>query len=421
MNVLKLAETYAPLALGAALALAPLSALAQQSPAPRYIDETELEVRLLNQSGANDAGAYHLHVEGTVYERIGASDAVRVDVKVGSRTLASRRCEFGSARDDDGGAGRLDCTIETDLTAMGPVRVDLVYMDDQDDSATLFRTLNLRVVRFWSWEGMNGNRPRHRAQFQVVGDDLLGAAYGYHIGESVDLNRGRGQMQFYFWTSSGRSGARNLPANLNNATLRCSVDGTRLHDLEAGTQTTGSSYDVQNRVFTTRAPQDEDVESWTWNRVVIRPYGMWWGSHADAVRRNIDTEPEAARSLIMGDHPGAWVCDLRAAGRVVRQFRFTVGADGRMMQHPELVGPGAMRVVPGVTMVDMRFARANDFDFSFQPAAIRASAPYGRPWTNPEAVREMLGALPPAVGSSEPRVVPAGQSRTPAAGGRGRR
>lgn len=426
MNVLKLAPTRALLAFVAVLALAPVSAFAQQ-PAPRYIDETEMQVQLLSQSGANNAGAYHLRVSGTVYERIGASDAIRVDVKAGNRTIATRRCEFGDARDDDGGAGRLDCTLEeTDLTAMGPVQVDLVYMDDQDSSATIIRTLKLRVVRYWSWEGMNGTRPTHRAHYQVAGDDLLGAAYGYHVSANEELNRGRGQMKFYFWTSAGRSGARNLPANLNNASFRCSVNGTRLRDLEGGLQSNGSSYDVDNRVFTNHAPQDADVEHWEWTRVVMRPYGMWWGSHADATHRNLDTEPDAARNIIMGDHPGAWVCDVRASGRVVRQFRFNVGADGRIAQHPELEGAGAMRVVPGVVMVDLRFGTPNDFDFSFQPAAIRASAPFGRPWTHPEAVADMLGALPPAVGSSDPAVVPAGQSRTPAAaaargGRRGRR
>ena len=262
---------------------------------------------------------------------------------------------------------------------------------------------------------MNGNRPVHRAHFQIAGDDLLGAAYGYHIGESLETNQGRGQVSFYFWTSSGRSGRRNLPANLNNASLRCSVDGQRQHDIEVGTQTTGGSFEVDNRVYTTHAPQDEDVEHWDWNRVVLRAYNLFWGTHADTVRRNLNSEPDPARSLIMGDHPGAWVCDLRSGGRAVRQFRFTVGADGRMVQHPELEGAGAMRVVPGVVMLDTRFGTPNDFDFSFQPAAIRASAPYGRPWTHPEAVRDMLAALPPAVGSSDPGVVPAGQARTPAA------
>jgi len=417
MNALKALAHLAP-ALGALLMLVPHTAAAQD---PRYLDETDMQVRLHSVPGANDQGAYQVVVEATVYNRIGASDAIRMDVKVGNRVVATARCEFGGARDNDGGAGALDCTTPegTDITAVGPVRVDLTYLDDQDGSATLLRTLNLRVVRYWSWEGMNGNRPTHRAHFQLDGSDFMGVAYAYHISPNADYNRGRDQIKFYFWTSSGRSGSRNLPADLNNASMRCTVDGARLHDLQVGTQTSGSEFEEDNRVYTNHAPQDGDVEHWSWNRVELMAYGLYWGTHADAVTANINSEPDPNRSLIMGDHPGAWVCGLRSSGRVVREFRFTVGADGRIVQHAELVGPGAMHVVPGVVMVDTRFGNPEDFDFVFNPAAIRASAPFGRPWTHPEAVRDMLAALPAAVGTADPAVVPAGQGRTPpaAAGG----
>ncbi|MEI8257574.1 MAG: hypothetical protein WCJ30_18015, partial [Deltaproteobacteria bacterium] len=119
-------------------------------------------------------------------------------------------------------------------------------------------------------------------------------------------------------------------------------------------------------------------------------------------------------TTFLGEHPGLWSCDLRVDGNTLRTFRFTVTPDGMVVPHAEQQGPTGMRLLNGVSMVDVRLPNPDTFDAVVNPAAIRAGSQYGRRWANPDAVREMLGALPPAVGSSDP-------SRSGAAPAAGRR
>jgi hypothetical protein len=126
----------------------------------------------------------------------------------------------------------------------------------------------------------------------------------------------------------------------------------------------------------------------------------------------------------LGDHPGAWSCDLRVDGRVLRSLMFSVGADGRVAPHPEQTGPQAFRMVPGLTLIDVRLPSSPPDEY-VDPAAIRASLQFGQPRRQADAWTASLATLPAAsIGNANPTPVADSSARAGGASGgrrRGRR
>jgi hypothetical protein len=123
-------------------------------------------------------------------------------------------------------------------------------------------------------------------------------------------------------------------------------------------------------------------------------------------------------------HPGNYSCQIRVAGTPVREFLFTVAANGSVAPHPEQVGDNALYLSPGRVLVDTRLPTPGTWDRGFDPAAIRAGSFFGRPWRDASSLSAMLAALPAAVvGVLTPPAPPAGVTPNgfarPTAAGRG--
>lgn len=112
-------------------------------------------------------------------------------------------------------------------------------------------------------------------------------------------------------------------------------------------------------------------------------------------------------AVAIEDFPGNWVCQLRKEGKVEREFHFTVNKDGTVPLHPEQQGADGLYLGANTYLISTYFPKPNDVDLSFQPAAIKKQGFFGRAWKHADASKDMWSALPPAVGTSEPKV-PAG-------------
>jgi hypothetical protein len=347
----------------------------------RMVDESELFVRLWTPS---PDGGYVVRVDAVVYGLGSHQDAIRLDVKQGSRTLSSTRCAFDAF---DGDAGQLECESEgAPLTATGDVTIDLVFMDDTAETTEVIRTLALRVNAYPYWMRTEGRRQVMGARYQIDGSDQLGTAFAYMSHPSLQQTVPDETQRIVFYsTFSGRPEG-------NAVVMRCSAGGQRLPDIRADFATF-----AELEVDEWTQPQAE-IRHVGWYRARIAVENLWWGTRLERVDSGYDT----TQITFLGDHPGLWSCDLRSEGAVLRTFRFTADAAGRIVPHPEQTGPSALRLVPGTSLIDVRLPTPNPIDVAVDPAAIRRGAQYGRPWGDPGSVREMLDALPPASGSSAP-------------------
>lgn len=375
---------------GAALWLLGAPSAGAQAAPRRMVDEAELYVRLYT---ASPEGGYLLRVDTVVYGVGSHQDAIRLDVRQGSRTLSSTRCPFDGV---DGDAGLLRCESGGELTATGDVSVDLVFVDDAMDATEVIRTMALRVLAYPYWVRTDGRRQVMGTQYQIDGGDQLGTAFVYMSHPSLQQTGTDETQRLVFYTTiSGSPGESSAPV------LRCTVGEERLPDV-----TTDLASFAELDVDEWTAPSAE-IRHVHWYRARITADGLWWGPR---LSMQDGTGYDTSRITFLGDHPGAWSCDLRSEGRVWRTFRFTVDASGRVVPHAEQTAPTGLRLVPGLSLVDVRFPSSSTIDQAVDPAAIRRGAQYGHPWADAASVHDMLAALPPASGSSAPT---GGRASTP--------
>ena len=83
-------------------------------------------------------------------------------------------------------------------------------------------------------------------------------------------------------------------------------------------------------------------------------------------------------------------------GKVLRTFKFRVGADGLIAPHPEQVAADGLRLPKHHVVIDVVMPNPVP-DAYFDPAAVRASGFYGRPWSDKAAHADQ----PPAKGALE--------------------
>jgi hypothetical protein len=172
--------------------------------------------------------------------------------------------------------------------------------------------------------------------YQIVPDDLLAAAYA-----RVGYTQAQGtelKPELLFWATTKDYD--------RNPVLRCTVDGKALEE-----ETIGKQYTI------------------------------------DKVRAMID-------------NPGKWDCKLRAGGKTVREFLFTVNDKGFI--EPDEMQTGAPPTFPGVALIDVRIPKDNGFDTGVRPDAMRKSMGFGLPWPNSPKVKTVQAAFPPASGLPDP-------------------
>jgi len=367
---------------------------AAQAPTRRFLDETELFVRLWNR---DPEGGYQVLLDAIVYGVGSSQDALRIDVRQGRSTLATTRCGFDAI---DGDAGRLACRTDEAhrLTATGDVTVDLVYVDDVAETTSVIRTLHLSVRGYPYWvRNDDRGRPLMGTMHQIDGSDLLGTAFAWMENPSLhQMQTDEPQrMQFFTWFSGSYSDY--------DAVLRCRVGDVRIPDRTLSVANS-QDFGVDERLSPT-----SDTRRVGWYRTRYEVGDLWWGPRIPMPSSGTGWNPSSV--VFLGEHPGLWSCDVRSEGNVLRTFRFDVDADGRVASHPVESGPGAPGMLFGLHLIDVRLPSPSARDAAIDPVRIRAGWHYGTPWSVPAAVADMLSALPAASGSSAPTSTGRGSSR----------
>jgi hypothetical protein len=285
------------------------------------------------------------------------------------------------------------------LDQFGALQAVFSYVDDSEDKVVPMYTMNLKVARFWHWY-QRGKKTLHYPKFQIDHSDLLGTAVAWH--HPVQDGASVAPVEIYTTAVVGEDGG----GEWGTETTRCIAAGTKLPDLRSGV---GSLQLAETIDW--RGP-DADKHVVVWKRMRVGPAGLRWGTSAK-LTEDEQRQHKNGDLILLGDHPGEWSCDLRRKGKVLRTFAFTVGADGRIADHPEQ-GAG-LRLLKSEAMVTVSFPD-EAWDAYFDPARVKAVGFFGRPWAVPATTAAMK--LAKARGPLEPAAPKGAKGGTAVKGGK---
>ncbi len=326
------------------------------------------EVR--NETDKGITSRYIIHVRGLVVGPIDGADRVRIDWRANGKVVHSFECDVQGSD----GEAPFKCSSEESkaLDHYGDVQAVLSYVDDSEDKTSPLYTMNLKVGRFWNWY-QRGSKTLHYPKFQIDHSDLLGSAIVWHM--PFEAPATLGNIKFYGWGVVGEDGG----GSWGTETMRCIAAGTKIPDVKAGTGNVQLAETVD-----WRGP-DKPKHVVTWQQVVTHPSGLRWGTTA-SLSADEQRQYDAKELVVLGDHPGEWSCDLRRKGQVLRTYTFTVDTNGRVAAHPE-EGAG-LRVLKSESMVGVSFP-GEAWDAYFDPARVKTTGFFGRPWALPATAAAM--------------------------------
>lgn len=350
----------------AALLLVPSLAFAKDKPLPGaqrqpplFIDEAGSALRLLSADEGYRIKAY-VEVSGGS----SGTDQLTIEWKQKGKLLATAECD--ERFDVPSKWVRAECTSGPNpITAKGAIDAELIYWDDQAEKEYLVRTFKVNVK---TWKEASGS-----TLWQIVPDDLLGAAWVVHGGYQYPLIR--------FWAS--------VDNGEGVGALRCAVDGKKLEDVKAVL----SPVTRNDPIEADHIPAKGDRQRYRWIHLELRPelrYG----------EKNLNT---SAVLVFLIENPGKWDCQLRLDRRAVRQFLFTVDDKGFIVQNEIQSGKNPIPTLPGVVLIDVRIPGDTGYDTRLRPDAMKKSMGFGLPWPDHPNVKLIHAAFPPASGLPDPR------------------
>lgn len=351
-------------------------AAATSGPPPRFLDEASLRVDL-NTGGSSEQHRFSAQVGGVVHGRaLSRSDAVRLDYKVGTRTVASARCTvegfdgFQWPNRDGYAVGTFSCQTEQIIDTAEDATIQLTYLDDEDDRQIAFRPLQIRVGAAPYWSGGN----EFRYMNYVNNHGLVGAS-------TIWLREppfGSGPKVFFtFWANPPRE-----QRSPDEVALRCSVNGERIREnISVG----GTMMHARGGNTAEYQPQGGSGDNFGYTYYELATAFAYDGRGGQGDRYDLAA------------HPGAYSCQVRVNGTPVREFLFTVAANGSIAPHAEQLGTNPLYLTPGRVLVDTRLPTPDQWDHGFDPNSIRAGSFFGRPWRDVSSLSAMMAALPAAV------------------------
>lgn len=296
------------------------------------------------------------------------NDRLRFEWKSGGKPIAIGPCSTRWHQDDQTLSG--GCSLEKDVAVTGPIEIDVIYTDDQQDKDYLVATLKTEVRK---WRGIGKTQ-----YWGIVPDDLLAAAFVRHW----DSSSATRTPFIQFWSSNG---------GLNGAAaLRCTVDGKKLPDFEAHLD--GAHHGTDQSLIEASFTGPKVQRTYTFQHYQLNP-GFRFGPKT---KDDEKLTPDQVR--FAADHPGAWNCMLRKDGKQLRQFLFAVEAKGMIQQSAMQTGKRAIRMLPNVSLIDMTIPADNGVEKRVRPDAMRKSIRFGIPWPDHPRVKELQAAFPPASG-----------------------
>jgi len=326
-----------------------------------FVDEATSFVYLLNQSGG-----YRFNLAAEV-SGLPARSPVRVDWTSGARIAATVRCSVSTSAAVYANTAHVNCEYSgAPITAVGAIDAKLIVTDDADSKEYVIRDFKVTAA------GYHGDRSG--PIYQLVPDDLLSTAYAVQLHDNANA----GQVGFNFWFS-GRVGTR-------DATLRCTVDGHQLDDIEAFFENAPNAQEIMADLI----PASGARKTYRWTHVQLRPRFFYYGTtpHGDHV--------------VLGNHAGAWSCEVRKDHEVLRTLVFRVDARGLIQSGAMQQGTGAVPLFPDVSWIEMKIPAHDKIDERIRTTALRSSRGYGLPWPTAPSVTALQSAFPANVGTGEP-------------------
>jgi len=347
------------------LVLVSIGALAEAKPLPADQHQPALAFSLPTawmQVVTQDDLAYTVSTAFVIVGATSKTDRLRFDWKSGGKVVGTGKCESDYYEAQH--ALQSECKLEKPVKATGPIEVDLIYTDDQQEKDYLVTTLKT-TIRHWNGVGKS-------QYWGHVPDDLLAVAFVYH---RDDDSR---KPSFEFWAARGDYG-RGSP------TFRCTVNGTKLPDFEASFD---KSHARQNEIES-RFVNEKENRTYNFAHLGVSP-GFLFGPR-----------PEGSTDQMAIDHPGHWDCFLRVDGKPAREFLFVVNDQGMIEQSEMQRGQHTVPTLPGTVLIDMKIPKDAGFDQRIRPDAMRKSIGFGVPWPDSPKAKELQSAFPPASGLAD--------------------
>lgn len=364
-----------------------------QAQSALVFDDSHFAVRLDNSvqgRSGTQAAVVHYHPEFRMrFLDAQSGDAVVVRWKKGRRTLAEIRCPLQARHDYFETTFSQRCWTQDapSLDEYRDITLEIAHVDDSADTTTLVRTLSVPVGRYSAWDRRVGNRNVHSVRYQVRPDDLLGMSTIWY--SPAEDTEDFGNVYFHFWTTLADGNTY-----YRDPSWRCSLNGERVAALDRGDDVVESVADIS--IDDDRVVRNQRTTThYTFRQMWIKPHMLW-----DPSRGQGNSE---AWRYDLSAHPGDYRCELRDAGRVVREFRFTVGADGRVAPHA-IEAAGTLTFRSGMHLIETHFPSSNASELGFDQSAVRRSVAFGRTW--PAASRSWLQSLPRSYGQTQPAAPP---------------
>jgi hypothetical protein len=322
--------------------------------ASHYVDEST--VYFMANTGSD---GYWVQAGGEAAGGEG-DDALYLEVKQGGKLLSKIPCAFGGGRSENLGLDTFKCgeASQKALKAPGALQADLILRSDKDDKLYLLRTFKVSVKK---WDNQD---------WQIDADDLLGPGY---VAIRVQSSSNVPSPEFRFWLASGEN---------SHFTTRCKVNGKSMAEISTSLNSdAGLGVDII---------KGNKRTTWHWSHVNAVPDEQYLSVH------------KRAGALSFEENPGAWDCELRHNGAMIREFMFTVGKDGKPQPPSMQTVNGAPKLGPDVVQVDMRIGKDNGVDQRIKPDLIKKSRGFGLAWTPDDGLKTMLAALPAAYENQNP-------------------
>lgn len=371
---------------GAADAGTTAAATPQPSPTLRLDDGWtwfELESHEESRNGTRVDLGYSVSATLRVFGTAPADSAFLLVFKQGGRELGRLRCTAyapGFERDRAFSflkvEGCRDRAVK--LRAVGTVNVEIRWVDGQTDAESVLATRSMEVVRTaHHWAGSNVN-PLPDTYYLSHHGRLLDSILAWSSFTTNDRyanayfdNGLTATLMFITFSFSAAEAVYDRMAA--EASMRCQVNG-------------------QPYVVPTALPANiADVYALNVRRQFRPDPRVISGTQVEDLRFRYATVQLPFTSDQMRSNPGRYTCDLRAEGRTVRRWAWTVGADGVPVQHAEQ--QAGLYLGPRAVLVDTTVPADSTFDARTNPSEVRAGGFFGRPWAT-EAMRTLAASTP---------------------------
>ncbi|MBL8677813.1 MAG: hypothetical protein JNK05_01510 [Myxococcales bacterium] len=362
------------------------AATPQPSPTLRLDDGWtwfELESHEETRNGTRVDLGYSVSATLRVFGTAPADSAFLLVFKQGGRELGRLRCTAyapGFERDRAFSFLKVEeCRDRAvQLRAVGTVNVEIRWVDGATDAESVLATRTMEVARVaHHWGGDNLN-PLPDTYYLSHHGRLLDSILAWTSFTPNDSyanayfdNGLTGTLMFMTFAFSAAEATYNRMSS--EASMRCQVNG--------------QPFTVPNPLPANIA----DVRSLSVRRQFRPNPRAIGGTEVEHIHFRYATVQLPFRSEQMRANPGRYTCDLRAEGRTIRRWAWTVGADGVPAQHAEQ--QAGLYLGPRAILVDTTVPPDSTFDERTNPADVRAGGFFGRPWAS-EAMRTLAAATP---------------------------